>query len=347
MASTTCGIKLVGPGRRQVLLAVSASLLVAVWPVVLRAESGRVAIVLTPHDTYRNAATAIEKALSDKGYGVQVFEMPKQAPKLVATRAPDAPASAPADPEINDVLKRVVEFKPAAIVTVGEAATLLTVEGTQKTPVVCSIVTNGFDLPMAVKGDPRAARTTGVMTDVDPKEQIAWIRRVQPQARSIGVLCSQHSKKTAEAIRRSGEAAGIKVSIVETTKEDFVKSVDAVTWQNCDGILMLADARIYDATAARHLLLWGVRNKKSVWAFSENFVKAGALGGCYADTDSMIQQAVTLVGKVIGGSNPAGIGLQYPNKVRRAVNERTAGLIGVTVPQDVLDSADARHGGSE
>jgi len=302
---------------------------------------------MTPHEIYRNTATTLNRQLSEKGHIVRTFELPKQASKLVAIRPPQAPASQPSDPEVNTVLKEAVDSRPAVFVTIGEAATLLTLEGTESIPVVYCTVTNALDLPTTVKDDPRSARAAGVTTDVDPKQQIQWVKKVQPQARTIGVLCSSHSRRTAEAIKRVAEPAGIKTVVIETSKEDFVKAVDTLTAQECEGVLMLADARIYDATTARHLLLWGVRNKKSVWAFSENFVKAGALGASYGDTDLMLKQTVDVVGKVISGTNPATIGIQYPSQVLRAINERTAGLLGLKVPQELLDAADARHGGSE
>lgn len=321
-----------------------SGLLVVCLPVVVQGQEARIAIVLTPHDTYRASATTLDKSLSEKGLKTQIFELPKESSKLVQTRPPGAPASAPADPGVVEVFRQVSELKPAAIVSIGETATVLSAENMRKTPIIYCTVTNALDMPVNIKDDPRAAYAAGVTMDVSPKEQIQWVRKVQPKAGGLGVLCSEHSAKTAEAIRVAGEAAGLSVVVVKTTKEDFVKAIETVSGKGCDGVLMLADARIYDGTTAKHLLLWGARNKKSVWAFSENFVKAGALSGSYADSESMARQTVELVGKVVSGGNPTAIGLQYPTQVRRAINERTGALIGATIPQDALQAANVKFG---
>ncbi len=308
----------------------------------LLAQGPKIAIVLTPHETYRASVVALQKMLSDKGQSVEVFELPKDAAKLVQPRSPQTPTSAPADPEIKQTLRWVNDSKPAVVVTVGETATTLIAEGTQTIPLVYCLVTNGLDLPVAVKGDPRAALAAGVTLDVRPRDQLAWISKVQPEVRHLGVLRSGHSAKTAEAIRAAGESAGIVVTVLEASREDFVKAVDDLTAKGCDGVAMLADARIYDGITAKHLLLWGARKKKSVWAFSENFVKAGALSGSYADQDAMMKQVVEITAKIAAGTKPATIGMQYPTQVRRAINERTAALIGLSIPRDVLEAANTR-----
>jgi ABC-type uncharacterized transport system substrate-binding protein len=330
--------------RRSFFTAFLYGIAAASWPSVVMAEGAMIAIVLTPHDTYRASASALEKALSEKGHKVQTFELPRDASKLVQTRPVGAPAGELTDPDVIQVLTRVGEVKPVAILAVGETATVLAAEGTRKIPIIYCTVTNALDMPVNTKGDPRAAFAAGVTTDVSPKEQIQWVRKVQPRAGSLGVLCSEHSSKTAEAIRVAGEAAGLNVVVLKTTKEDFVKAVEAVSDKKCDGILMLADARIYDGTTAKHLLLWGVRNRKSVWAFSENFVRAGALSGSYADSESMVRQTTELVDKIVSGGNPATIGLQYPTQVRHAINERTGTLIGLNITQEALQAAGAKFG---
>lgn len=118
------------------------------------------------------------------------------------------------------------------------------------------------------------------------------------------------------------------VSIV-ASRDRFPDAIAALNSSGCDGVLMIPDARVYDSPTVQRLLLWGARQKKAVWAFSANVVRAGALAGHFPDSEAVGRQAGELVGQIISGAEPAELGLQYPRQLGRAVNLNTARTIGV------------------
>ena len=307
------------------------------------AGAASVAILLAPHEAYKTAAAAAEKALAEKGHQVALFELPKLT-SLPTTPATSQPASAPASsPELLDLTRRIEGAKPAIILTVGEQATWAALENIKAVPVVYSMVTNASDLPIADKDNPHYSRVAGVTTDILPKTQLQWIAKVQPQARSLGVLFSPRSKRTAETIRLAGDGVGISVVLIETSKDDFAKGIEELTRKGCDGLLMIADAQVYNKDTVKPALLWGLRQKKAVWAFSENFVKSGALGGLYTSYEAVGLQTARVAIRIIGGEAASKVGLQYPEQVQKALNERTASMIDLNLPASVLNEV-TRYG---
>lgn len=309
-----------------------------------KVEAESVAILLTSHDAYRSAAAAAEKALTEKGHQVKLYELPRQA--SVATSPSSSPSAEDSalDPELADLMERVAGTKPAVIVTMGERATLMTLARIGEVPVVYSMVTNAPDFVLTQPDHPLHSWVAGVTTDIQPKTQLEWIAKVQPQARTIGVLHSERSQQTAEAIRRTGDGLGLKVVLIETSKDDFAKGIEELTRRGCDGLLMISDAQVYTRETVKPTLLWGLRQKKSVWTFSSNLVKSGALGSLYADYSSIGRQTADIALRVIETGKASKIGLEYPKEVKKAINERTASMIGLSIPTLVLNETQSLYG---
>ncbi len=99
---------------------------------------------------------------------------------------------------------------------------------------------------------------------------------------------------------------------------------------------MIPDARVYNSTTIQRLLLWGLRQKKPVWTFSANIVKAGALAGMFSDAGKTARQTAELAGGILGGVAPGKIGLRYARDVGTAVNVRTAKMIEVKLDKVVF-----------
>ncbi|MBP7934447.1 MAG: hypothetical protein KA354_07330 [Phycisphaerae bacterium] len=309
-----------------------------------KVEAASIAILLAPHDAYKSAAIAAEKTLGDKGHEVKLYELPRQGPSVTTGTAsqPGAPPAASSD--LFDVLKRVEGVRPSVIITIGEQATSAALENIKAVPVVYGMITNASDFPMTERSNTHYSRVAGVTTDVLPRTQLQWIGKVQPQVRSVGVLYSLRSKRTAEAIHRAGTETSLSIALIETSRDEFAKGIEELTRRNCDALLMIADAQVYTKDTVRPALLWGLRQKKAVWAFSENFVKSGALGGCYTSYESIGQQTARVAMRVLAGEAPSKIGLQYPDQIQKAVNERTASMIGLTIPGPVLNETTIRYG---
>ncbi len=315
-----------------------------------------VGILFTPYKTYRDAASEMQSVLTADGYRCVLAELPADSERSSeegppATRGP-ATASVPGSsvPAVRlasateAALRTITDAKPAVVVACGATATSLALSVIPKVPVVFCLVPNALDMPFLEADSPDRSRVVGVTTDVSPADQVTWMARLCPNARNIGVLCSERSRRTAEALRAAAQQRSIAVQIIEANKDEFPKAVEALNSKGCTGMLMLPDAAIYNSANVQRLLLWGIRQQKPVFAFSANIVKAGAFAGQYADTEALGKQTIELVRKVLKGTDASTARPEYPRQVQTAINERTAEMIGVSISSDVLAGVSQRYG---
>ncbi|MBN1491217.1 MAG: hypothetical protein JXA69_14995 [Phycisphaerae bacterium] len=304
-------------------------------------DAKTVVVLVTPHRVYREVASSIETAIGAKGHRCVLVVLPRSSG---ASDDADAEDTSTTDASVTEALKPVVEAKPALLVTVGTPATSIAQTHFKTTPTVFCLVPNALDALNADDGQSTRRALTGVTTDVAPIEQIDWLLKVDPRCKVLGVLHSPSSKRTAEAVQKAATDRPIKVVLIEAQRDEFPKAIDALNDKQCDGALMLADAKVYNSANVQRLLLWGVRQKKAVFAFSANIVKAGALAGQSSENAALVRQTAELASKVLGGADAGKLGLQYPAVVETAINERTAEMIGCSIDDRVLRAATVRFG---
>lgn len=285
-----------------------------------QSQPTRVAILYGAQKSYRTAAATLEAKLEEMGYEVLGLVLPKKDDKAAR----------------EAVAQRLAGAQPAMIASVGRRATSFALEEVPETPVAFCMVPNARDAPFLNPAGPHKHRICGVTTDVSPEQQVRWIVRLCPKAKNVVVLHSARTVRTADALRTAAGKYGITITTIEADRDRFPQAVDVLNERDCDGVLMIPDARVYNVATIKRLLLWGLRRKKPVWGFSESIVKAGAFSGVSSDSRKVVHQTAELIQKTISGANPAGIGLQYPHHVDRAVNRRTAEMIGVPIDEKIV-----------
>ena len=288
----------------------------------------RVAILFRAQKSYQIATSSLEAALQRTGYECICIELPKRDDQPGRERA----------------LRQLASAEPSVIATTGADVTSFVLEKVPKTPVVFFMVPNARDASFVTDGNPHRNRVAGVTTDVSPEDQIDWIARLRPATRNLAILHSSRTQRTVEAFRAAGRKRGITITTIEADKNEFPKAIEALNTKGCNGVLMIPDARIYNAATIKRLLLWGIRQKKPVWTFSASIVRAGAFAGQYADSQAIGRQAAELIQNEINGTRPSDLGLQYPRHVGRAVNERSAEMIDIVLNDAVIGVETMRFG---
>src|SRR5262249_28784901 len=82
------------------------------------------------------------------------------------------------------------------------------------------------------------------------------------------------------------------------------------------------------------------RHKLPAVYFDRFFVNAGRLTSCGPDLVAQFRRAATVVDRTLKGDKPASLPVQAPAKYELVINQKTAKVLGLTVPPTLLARAD-------
>ena len=69
-------------------------------------------------------------------------------------------------------------------------------------------------------------------------------------------------------------------------------------------------------------------------------VRAGGLMSYWFDNVELHAEAAPYIDRILKGASPADLPVQYPSKYSLIINLKTAKVLGLTVPPNMLDLAD-------
>lgn len=303
------------------------------------ALAAKVILVLPPGDAYKEVVDQIKTLLVKQGHTCVMVALPGAQPEAPTTQpASSAPATQPASTH-EDTDLQLVKLHPEIVVAPGANAVACVLKALPGVPVVFCMVPNALDRPFLAPDAPQKSQLAGVTPDVAPEAQIEWIHCLDPKLKRLAVLCSDNSRRTADSLVKPAREKGVTVVSIAADKNKFSAALQALSDAECDGVLMIADAYVYNSTNAQALLLWGLRGRKPVWTFSANLTKRGAFAAIYADPGEVPAQVISMVEQLVKGEKPVRIGLQYPRVVQRAVSEQTADQIGISLDKSSLTDA--------
>lgn len=230
------------------------------------------------------------------------------------------------DEALRAAVEQLRADPPDLVIATGTRLTQVALDAVPRVPVVFLVVPNIADAPFIQADSPHRGRVVGVTADIDPAEQIRWIRRLTPGCERLALLHTAATRRTAALLAQAGRRAGLAVVPLEAKRARFSEALHRTEQSRMCGVLMLPDAGVYEAGTVRALLLWGLQKHKAVWTFSEKLVEAGALGGLYADPKEIGVLGAALARQVLTEGRVREPGFRYP-PAHVAVNVRTSRLI--------------------
>lgn len=188
----------------------------------------------------------------------------------------------------------------------------------------------------------RAPNVTGLSLKVPLHRQFQTIRTLLPAAKRVGVLYDpDRSGDLVDEARRPASRLGIE--LVERQVRD-AKDVPAALRSmltTIDALWLVPDSTVLTDDSFRFILNTTLDTNVPVIAFSSEFVRNGALAALSIHPDDIGRQAGELVKRLLSGGRPQhGAATVPPDRVRLAVNLKTAKYLGVLLPGEIVSSAD-------
>ena len=119
---------------------------------------------------------------------------------------------------------------------------------------------------------------------------------------------------------------------------DLEKAFKTIAQANPDGLIIAPDLMFF--RERQRIAELSLGNRFPAMAWLGEMVQAGVLMSYGANLPDLFRRAAEYVDKILKGGRPADIPVEQPTKFDLDINLNTAKLLGLTLPQSILVSAD-------
>lgn len=220
-----------------------------------------------------------------------------------------------------------------AVFALGSQAAYLSRRLLPKTPLVFAMVLDWTRYELG-------SGATGVAVEMPVDALFTRFKLLLPQISRIGVIHSERTSKT--ALRQATDAAasvGIELITEEVRYSEDVAGAYRRIRRDIDALWMLPDPVVISRDNFRYLSQRCSNDNIAFLAFSENFVRAGALLSISPDYTTMGSQAAVLLERMIEDGEKAPP-VQAPIGSSLAVNEQVARNLGLEFGPGLMTMAD-------
>lgn len=160
---------------------------------------------------------------------------------------------------------------------------------------------------------------------------VRLVNTALPDAKRLGYLSGEVSVEHEDNIEKETNRLGMKLFSGRVDTEGKFNSVLKQVFSHSDVLLVLPDPYLYNRRAIQTVLLASFRHQKPVFAYSESFVKAGALAALYSSPYDIGRYSAELAGCLFGDCAKQEQGTYFPKYFSVSVNHIVARQMGLTV----------------
>ena len=217
-------------------------------------------------------------------------------------------------------------------------------KATSTIPIVCPALADAIHLGLVESESRPGGNLTGIEPYVAglPSKQVELAREIVPGARKIGLLTSLEDPKAPPQLKEMEAACrtlDIKAVAANVSRPEDIddalhrlaaEKVDLVIVHETDMLVLNCRQIASTALAERLPTLYGYREH----------VIAGGLISYGVNLPWCYRRAAYLVDRILHGTPPGDLPVEFPNQLQLSVNRKTASALGIAVPPMLLARAD-------
>ena len=238
------------------------------------------------------------------------------------------------------IARKFIGDQADAIVTIGTPSAQAAVAGTKRIPIVFTAVTDPVQGQLTPSWEASGTNVTGVSDVLELGKQMELVKQIVPNAKRIGMVFNPGEANSVAVVAALKdilpnydltlvEAAAPRSVDVGTAARSLVGKVDVI-YTNTDNNVVSA----YEA-----LVKVGNDMKIPLIASDTDSVKRGAIAALGVNYHDLGLQTGRIVVRILEGEKPGDIKPQTSEKIQLFVNPDAAEKQGVTLSQELLDSA--------
>lgn len=176
-----------------------------------------------------------------------------------------------------------------------------------------------------------AAETHGKCVELF-RDMLPGVRRVA----ALGNAADPFSKPFLEQVQLTGKATGIEIAPVAMVRapSEIDAAFAAMTNEGAAGVV------VQGSLASKTSAELALKHRLPAATFARSFPEVGGLISYGADGPDLFRRSAGFVKKILEGGKPSDMPVEQPTKFALVINMKTAGALGVTIPQSLLQRAD-------
>jgi putative ABC transport system substrate-binding protein len=230
------------------------------------------------------------------------------------------------------------------IVTGGTSAAKALKAATATIPVVMAIIGD----PVAAGLVDNLARPGGNLTGfsiVAPElggKRLQLLKEIVPNLSSVGVLLNSKNPQSQielDEMRTAAQAMGLRLYPTGISTEDGLEDAfAAMSRAAVQALVVLTDPILF--SLRKRAVDLANRNRLPAMYFFQGFAEEGGLMSYGPSDTDLFRRAAASVDRILKGAKPADLPIEQPTKFDLFINLKTAGTLGVTIPESFLLRAD-------
>ncbi|MCU1340328.1 MAG: putative transport system substrate-binding protein, partial [Bryobacterales bacterium] len=239
----------------------------------------------------------------------------------------------------------LVRRRVAVIVSASGTPSVLAAKAATATiPIVFSVGTDPIAFGLVASLNKPGGNLTGVTSLFDEvaSKRLELAHELMPAATIIALLVNPTNPNSETQSRDLQEAArklALQLHILRASTERDLDAVFATVAQLRAGVLLIGGDAFFGSRSGQIAAL-AVRHAIPTISFVRSFATAGGLmsyGGSLIDADRLVG---VYTGRILKGEKPADLPVQQSTKVELIINLKTAKMLGIAVPPNLLVGAD-------
>ncbi len=208
------------------------------------------------------------------------------------------------------------------------------------TPVLFTAVTDAVEAQLVSSNEAPDKNVTGTSDMPDIAAQIKVIKDVLPDAQKLGILYTSseaNSEIQAEEAKAAAEELGMEVVIQTSSSSNDIPQVMSSVVGAVDAVYIPSDNSFANAMATVNAT--AVENQLPVFCAVEAMIQEGGIATAAINYYELGKQTAAQAVRIFDGESISNIPVETQKEFGLVVNKTFAESVGVTVPQEVLDSA--------
>jgi putative ABC transport system substrate-binding protein len=170
-------------------------------------------------------------------------------------------------------------------------------------------------------------------TELHPK-RLELLKEAFPGISRAAILWTEFQQEQGmEELEATGRALGVLIQSLNTW-DGLDSAFSEISQEGADALIVAHSALAVDHQA--QIIEFTAKPRLPTIYAARRFAKAGGLMSYSTDRLHLIRRVAIYVDKILKGAKPANLPIEQPRKFELVINLKTAKVLGLTIPPEVL-----------